>query len=76
MEHYMNDTVLFEKRKIVGNTVIETYKYKVLETKDHFFKHYKTMQARRFKNDRNSDFIKDNYLFVTYIKNFAATKKE
>lgn len=72
----MNDSikkeaVLFDGRKVVDNTVIETYKYRTLATKDHFFKHYKTMQARRYKNDRNSDHVKGDYLIVTYFKNLV-----
>lgn len=72
MNSSIKDAVLFGGRKIIGNTVIETYKYKALSTKDHFFKHYKTMQARHYKNDRNSDFVKDDYLHVTYFKNLVS----
>lgn len=76
MNNSMKDTVLFGGRKIVGNTVIETYKYRTLATKDHFFKHYKNMQARHYKNDRNSDFVKDDYLHVTYIKNLVCERQK
>lgn len=71
MNDSIKEAVLFDGRKVVGNTVVEIYKYKALATKDHFFKHYKTMQLRHYKNDRNSDYIKDDYLIVTYFKSLA-----
>lgn len=68
-----NSQVRLESRKIKNNQVVEVYRYVITHTKDEFFKHYKTMQQRHFKNDRTQDFQDGSYLFVTYIKNILAT---
>ena len=67
-----NTKVMLESRKIKGNDVIEVYRYVMEETKDEFFKHYKIMQGRNFKNDRSKDFCKDGFLYATYVKNVSA----
>lgn len=66
--------VRFEKRKVEQANIIEVYRYNTKDSKDEFFRHYKTMQSRGFKNDRSQDVHVEGDLVATYVKNVLAVK--